>query len=80
MNVKIENLLLMWDETIPTLFLNLVNTSVSARGERELRTAMARIAENTELDTYFEYGYGKHHLWVKQKHGRQVRERTLDDC
>ena len=37
MEVKIENLINVWYDQIPTLFINLVNAIVLARDEKELR-------------------------------------------
>ena len=33
----------------------------------ELRTAVNRIAEETELDKFFAYGYGAHHFWLTHR-------------
>ena len=35
--------------------------------EEELRTAVKRIAEETELDKFFAYGYGAHHFWLTHR-------------
>ncbi len=67
MVVKIENIIGLWYDEIPTLFLNLVNTIVLARDEKELREVVEHFAKNTSLKALFAYGYGNHHFWLKQR-------------
>ena len=35
--------------------------------KEELRSAINKIAEETELDKFFVYGYGAHHFWLKYR-------------
>ena len=67
MEVKIENLINVWYDQIPTLFINLVNAIVLARDEKELREVVEHFYKNTSLKGMFAYGYGKHHFWLKQR-------------
>lgn len=67
MNVTFETLVCVWDEQIPMLLVNLVNTVVFTRNENELRSAIAQLSENTDFDKFFAYGYGSHHLWLSQR-------------
>ena len=43
MEVKIENLINVWYDQIPTLFINLVNAIVLARDEKELREVIDKV-------------------------------------
>ena len=58
MVVKIENLISVWYDQIPTLFINLVNAIVLARDEKELREVIDHFHKNTSLKGMFAYGYG----------------------
>lgn len=67
MNVRFETLVCVWDDRIPMLLINLVNTAVFTRSGDELRTAMRHLSESTDFDEFFVYGFGSHHLWVSQR-------------
>ena len=80
MNVKFETLISVWDEQIPMLLINLVNTAVFTRlisnivntavftrNESEFRTAIRQLSESTDFDKFFHYGYGRSHFWLKQR-------------
>ena len=67
MNVKFETLISVWDEQIPMLLINLVNTAVFTRNESEFRTAIRKLSESTDFDKFFHYGYGRSHFWLKQR-------------
>ena len=56
MEVKIENLINVWYDQIPTLFINLVNAIVLARDEKELREVIDHFHKNTSLKGMFAYG------------------------
>ena len=60
MVVNIENLINVWYDQIPTLFINLVNAI-------ELREVVEHFHKHTSLKGMFAYGYGKHHFWLKQR-------------
>ena len=61
MDVKMENLFFGWHEKLPETFIKLVNTLVLTRNGKEVREAMAT------FNDFFLYGFGRRHLWVKQK-------------
>ena len=67
MNVKIENLFFGWHEKLPETFIKLVNTLVLTRNAKEVREAMATLAQEKDFNDFFLYGFGRSHLWVKQK-------------
>jgi len=67
MNVKFETLISVWDEQIPMLLINLVNTTVFTKKESEFRTAIRQLSESTDFDKFFHYGYGRSHFWLKQR-------------
>lgn len=67
MKVMIENMFFGWHEKLPEAFTTLVNTLVLAKSEAELREIMTTLSGNKDFDNFFLYGFGHHHLWVKQK-------------
>ena len=67
MEVKIENLINVWYDQIPTLFINLVNAITLANDEKELREVIDHFHKNTSLKGMLAYGFGKHHFWLKQR-------------
>ena len=75
MDVKIENLFFGWHEKLPETFIRLVNTLVLTRNGKEVREAMATLAQDKDFSDFFLYafvGQAKrctHHLW---KHGLQT--------
>ena len=67
MVVKIENIINVWYDQIPTLFISLVNTIALAKDEKELREVVEHFTKTTSLKGMFAYGYGRHHFWLKQR-------------
>ena len=67
MDVKFETLVSVWDDQIPMLLINLVNTAVFARNGSEFKTAIRQLSESTDFDKFFYYGYGRNHFWLKQR-------------
>ena len=67
MEGKFESLVCNWDEAIPNLLIDLVNTVMLTTSEKELRAAIALLSTRTDLDLFFAYGYGARHFWVKQR-------------
>lgn len=67
MEARFESMVSVWDDQIPMLLINLVNTAVFARDGSEFKTAIRQLSENTDLDKFFAYGYGRNHFWLKQR-------------
>ena len=67
MDVKMENLFFGWHEKLPETFIRLVNVLVLTRNGKEVREAMAVLAQDKDFTDFFLYGFGRRHLWVKQK-------------
>ena len=44
-----------------------INAITLSDNEEDLRSAINKIAEETELDKFFVYGYGAHHFWLKHR-------------
>jgi len=56
-----------WHEKLPETFIKLVNTLVLTRNRKEVREAMATLAQEKDFNDFFLYGFEHSHLWVKQK-------------
>ncbi|MBC5614623.1 hypothetical protein [Bacteroides hominis] len=73
MNVTIEHSFCSYCEEVTNLYFRIINTILFSSDETELRTSMEHLKNETQLDEYFTYGYGAHHLWV---HQRRPSDRT----
>ena len=67
MKTEIENVIFNWSDKIPPILVRVINAITLTGNEEELRTAIGKIAEETELDKFFAYGYGAHHFWLKHR-------------
>ena len=59
MKVEIESIVCNWADEIPHILIRVINAITLSTNEEELRVAVKRIAEETELDKFFVYGYWK---------------------
>ena len=67
MKTEIENIIFNWSDEIPPILVRVINAIPLSDNEEELRLAINKIAEETELDKFFAYGYGAHHFWLKHR-------------
>ena len=67
MRVEIESIVCNWANEIPHILIRVINAITLSDSKEELRSAINKIAEETELDKYFAYGYGAHHFWLKHR-------------
>jgi len=67
MKTEIENIIYNWTDEIPNILIRVINAITLSDNKEELRTAIGKIAEETELDKFFVYGYGKHHFWLTHR-------------
>ena len=67
MKTEIENVIFNWSDEIPPILVRVINAITLSGNEEELRTAIGKIAEETELDKFFAYGYGAHHFCLKHR-------------
>ena len=65
MKTEIENIIYNWADEIPHILIRVINAITRSDNKEELRSAINKIAEETELDKFFAYGYGAHHFWLK---------------
>ena len=80
MKTEIENIIYNWADEMPNILIRVINTITLSDNKEELRTAIGKIAEETELDKFFAYGYGKHHFWLTHRrlsNGEPMERRLL---
>ena len=90
MKVEIESIVCNWadelkiggqrESQIPHILIRVINAITLSNNKEELRTAIKHIAEETELDKFFAYGYGKHHFWLTHRrlsNGEPMEHRLL---
>ncbi len=80
MDVKFETLVSVWDNQIPKLLIDFVNTAVFTRSENELRTAIAYLSESTDFDKFFAYGSSFLVKPTAAKRYKQVYGEQITDC
>ncbi len=64
-----------WAEPIPHILVRLINVATLSSNEEELHNAVCKVAETTELDKYFAYGYGVHQRYLSN--GEPMKKRLL---
>ncbi len=67
MKTEIENIIYNYTDEIPHKLIGVINAITLSDNKNELRTAICKIAEETELDKFFAYGYGAHHFWLTHR-------------
>ena len=68
MEIRIESMVFLWDDKIPTMFLEFVNLLTFTTSEEGLRKSVKEFAEKHELDKFFHYGFGSHHFYLHQRY------------
>ena len=67
MKTEIENIIYNCADEIPHILIRVINAITLSDSKEELRSAINKIAEETELEKFFVYGYGAHHFWLKHR-------------
>ena len=55
MKTEIENIIYNYADEIPHIFIRVINAITLSDSKEELRSAINKIAEETELDKFFAY-------------------------
>ena len=80
MKAEIESTVCNWADEIPNILVRVINAITLSANKEELRAAVKRIVEETELDKFFAYGYGTHHFWLTHRrlsNGEPMEHRLL---
>ena len=64
MKTEIENIIYNWADEIQHILIRVINAITLSDNKEELRAAINKIAEETELDKFFAYSYCSHHFWL----------------
>ena len=67
MKTEIENIIYNYTDEIPHILIRVINAITLSDSKEELRSAINKIAKETELDKFFAYGYGAHHFWLTHR-------------
>ena len=67
MKTEIENIIYNYTDEIPHILIRVINAITLSDSKEELRSAINKIAKETELDKFFVYGYGAHHFWLTHR-------------
>ena len=67
MKTEIENIIYNYADEIPHILIRVINAITLSDNKEELRSAINKIAKETELDKFFAYGYGAHHFWLTHR-------------
>ena len=55
------------ESQIPHILIRVINAIILSDNKEELRSTINKIAKETELDKFFAYDYGAHHLWLTHR-------------
>ena len=64
MKAEIESIVCNWADEIPHILIRVINAITLSANEEESRATVKLIAEETEPDKFFAYGYSAHHFWL----------------
>ena len=67
MKTEIENIIYNYADEIPHILIKVIIAITLSDNKEELSSAINKIAEETELDNFFVYGYGANHFWLKHR-------------
>ena len=80
MKVEIESIVCNRADETPHILVRIINAIVLSANKDELKDAINKIAEETELDNFFAYGYGRTHFWLTHRRlssGKPMPNRLL---
>lgn len=73
--VKIENSVQIYNEATAVAYAQIINTIVWCQTIDELYERMNTIKQILTVYLHFEWGFGKHHFWLKQR--KELRSEEL---
>lgn len=72
--VTIESIIAIYYPETALAYAQIINTVVNYPMKGELRYGMKVLTEQTDAHKHFHWGFGKRHLWVKQRNGYESPE------
>jgi len=79
MKAEIESIVCNWADEIPNILVRVINAITLSANEGELRTAVKRIVEETELDKFFAYTAMAHTIFGLPTEGYQMENQRNTD-
>lgn len=76
--VEIENTVQIYNEATAVAYAQLINTIVWSQTSDELHERLNIIKKILTVHLHFEWGFGKHHFWLKQRKALHSEE-LLED-
>ncbi len=80
MKAEIESIVCNWTDKIPHILVRVINAIVLSANKDELKDAINKISEDTKLDKFFAYGYGRTHFGLTHRrlsNGESMERRLL---
>lgn len=73
--IEIESTVQIYNEATAVAYAQIINTIVWCQTSEELYERMNTIKQILTVHLYFEWGFGKHHFWLKQR--KELRSEEL---
>lgn len=72
MKAIVENPIMNCNIESMNIFVQIINEITSCITEKELRECMNLLSiRNPHLKTFFDYGFGHNHMWVKERDSKE---------
>ena len=78
MKTEIENIIYNYADEIQHILIRVINAITLSDSKEELRSAINKIAKETELDKFFAYGYGAHPFGSHTANYLMESQRNID--
>lgn len=76
--VKLETVVQIFNAETAMAYAQIINVVTSCQTQEGLSNTLSMIPHITTAHLHFEWGFGKHHFWLKQRKGRSSSE-LFDD-
>ena len=73
--IEIESTVQIYNEATAVAYAQIINTIVWCQTSEELHERMNTIKQILIVHLHFEWGFGKHHFWLKQR--KELRSEEL---
>lgn len=72
--ITIESVVALYYPETGMAYAQIINTVVNYTTREDLRYGLKVLKEQTDAHKFFEWGFGRHHFWLKQRNGYQSPE------
>lgn len=70
--LTIESMIAIHYPATALAYVQIINTIVSSDTRNDLREGLKRLKRDTNVDDFFEWGFGRCHFWLHQRMGYQA--------